>query len=141
MNMKRTFLLVLTTSLLFWTYWSCKDAITGGRSNVVFPDSGVSYGRQVEPLFLQSCAYSGCHGADTFEANGFSLDSYANATYKPGIIIPCRRNQACNPENSILVQSIEGINGLQRMPTQGTPLNQNQINGIKTWIREGAQNN
>ncbi len=142
MMSKKIMTLLAVCAVMFLTLWSCKDDQSGpGPSTVVFPDSGVSYSRHVEPLFYQSCAFTGCHGADTFQAFGFSLDSYQNATYKPGIIIPCRINQPCNPENSILVQRIEGINGLEIMPPVGPPLNSNQVKGIKEWIREGAQNN
>jgi hypothetical protein len=35
---------------------------------------------------------------------------------------------------------IEGRLG-ERMPPGGYPLNQNQINGLRAWIAEGAKNN
>ena len=140
-NKEKTWI-VISILLGVGIYWSCKDEITGGGpSTVVFPDSGVKYGIHVEPLFLQSCAFSGCHGEDTYATMGFSLDTYEHATARAGIIVPCRQNEPCNPENSILIQRIEGLNGLEQMPKYGPPLNSNQINGMKTWIREGAQNN
>ena len=141
MRDKQAMFIGLSMSLILWICWSCKDDITGGPSTIVFPDSGVHYGTHVEPLFLQSCAFSGCHGEDTFDSRGFSLETYEHATSRVGIIIPCRRGEACNPENSILVRRIEGLDGLEQMPKFRPPLNSNQINGIKTWIREGAQNN
>jgi hypothetical protein len=36
---------------------------------------------------------------------------------------------------------IEGRADGARMPLNRNPLNQNQINGIRTWINEGAQRN
>ena len=47
------------------------------------------------------------------------------------------RNQ---PDQSTLVMRIEGRIG-ERMPLNRRALNQNQINGIRAWIGEGALNN
>jgi hypothetical protein len=52
----------------------------------------------------------------------------------PGVVVPN------DPGNSGLVMRIEGSIGA-RMPLNRNPLNQNQINGIRTWIAEGARNN
>lgn len=115
----------------------CKDDTTdNGPIDIVFPNSNVSYGKYVQPLFDRGCAFSGCHGADTFEFRGYSLDSYGNmmfGTYR--VVLPT------DPDNSILVRRIEGLDNKPRMPLDRTPLTTNQINGIKQWIREGAQNN
>jgi len=116
---------------------ACKDDISSsGTSGIVFPDSGVSYGKQVQPLFDRGCAFSGCHGPDTFADRGYSLDSYQNATSRPGIIVPY------NPNGSILIQSILGFAAnTRRMPVNRDTLNANQTKGLKTWISEGARNN
>ena len=134
--------IVLCISFITVLITSCKDDISdGGPIDIVFPDSNVSYGKYVQPLFDRGCAFSGCHGQDTFDARGFSLYSYQHATSKPGIIVPCFRNQPCDPEQSILIRRVEGLDGLPRMPVNRSPLTTNQINGMKQWIREGAQNN
>ena len=116
---------------------SCKDSSTSKTSSVVFPSSNISYGKQVQPLFNQVCAFPGCHGADTFLERGYSLDSYQDLT--PGaahqIVIPG------NPDGSILIQSIEGSYGPDRMPLNLPALNDNQIQGLRKWIAEGARNN
>ncbi len=142
MKPSRFFLIVVSLFSTIFTLITCKDNITEQNPNdIVFPDSGVSYGKHVEPLFLRACAFSGCHGADTFDERRFSLDTYQHATSKAGIIVPCFPKEPCDPEASILVRRIEGLDGRPRMPLNRTPLNDNQIKGIKTWIREGAQNN
>jgi hypothetical protein len=129
--------------LLFscWVVWSCKDSVVDNGADIVFPASNVKYGRYVQPLFDRACAFSGCHGTDTFNDRGYSLDSYAHATSRVGIIIPCFPNEACNPENSILIRRIEGLDGLPKMPLYRPALTTNQVTGMKQWIREGAQNN
>lgn len=122
---------LLVANLIYFTN-SCKEEI---ESDIVFPDSGVSYIQHVEPLFIQTCVYMGCHASDTYEQFGFSLDSYQNIFSRPGIIIHG------DPDASILVHRIEGRFGLLRMPLNQPPLTDNQIKGIKTWIKEGARAN
>ncbi len=137
MKWLKKFWWVLPSALLLVVCWSCKDTITGDGSNIVFPDSNISYGKQVEPLFLSSCAIPGCHTeADMDNAGGLSLETYQDATSVPLIIIPK------DTTNSQIVWSIEGTHGRPRMPPIGRPqLTTNQINGIKRWILEGAKNN
>ena len=104
----------------------------GSPSTIVFPTSGVSYSAQVQPLFNQACNFSGCHDA---ASTGLILTSYGEAALTiPGIVIPK------DPDHSVLVLRIQGSVGA-RMPPGAYPLNQNQINGIRTWINEGAKNN
>jgi hypothetical protein len=126
----------ITTMTLFATVAllsSCSKDSNPTSSDIVFPSSNVSYSQHVQPLFNTSCAVSGCHD-DATRQNNLSLTSYTNATARPGIIIPG------DAQNSVLAQRIDGR--LQpQMPFQRPPLNSNQINGIKTWINEGAKNN
>lgn len=131
-------------ALLFsgWVFWSCKDDLGGGGTkDIVFPATHISYGKQVQPLFDRGCSFSGCHGPDTYDQRGYSLDSYDHATARLGIIVACYPNESCNPENSLLIRRIEGLDNLPRMPLYLPALTDNQINGMKQWIREGAQNN
>ncbi|MGA9117635.1 MAG: hypothetical protein WB626_12755 [Bacteroidota bacterium] len=119
--------------------YGCKDEPAAGPdgspSDVVFPLSGVRYGLHVDLLFRQTCALAGCHD-DGQHTSPLQLTSHANTVYNSpiGTIIPTR------PDESNLVLRIENRLG-QRMPLNRNPLNQNQINGIRTWIAEGAQNN
>ncbi len=116
--------------------WSCKDDITGGGIiDIIFPDSNISYGKQVQPLFDRGCAFTGCHGPDTFADRNFSLDSYQNALNRPGIIVPY------DPEGSLLILKIEGRAPGARMPLNRDTLTANQIRGLRKWISEGARTN
>lgn len=118
----------------------CKDDPVLGEgespSTVVFPPREVSYGVHVQTLFNQTCAIPSCHDDGT-QAGGLSLTSHFNTVFAvPGIVI------SRDPANSILIMKIEGRGpGGERMPPGPNALNQNQINGIRTWIAEGAQNN
>jgi hypothetical protein len=135
----RELCILFAFGLLALMSYTCKDTSTNPDVgiDVVFPDSNVSYGQHVDPLFRLGCAFVGCHGADTYNANGFSLDSYAHLMFGPR-----RPVLPGDPENSVLVWRIEGRAGTgPRMPLNRMPLNDNQIRGMRTWIQEGAQNN
>ncbi len=121
------------SSLLSFIAGCGKDNTLADLESIVFPATNVSYGQHVQPLFNLTCAVSGCHDDATKQSN-LSLTSYVNATARPGIIV------LGNPDASVLVQRIEGT--IQpRMPFNRAPLNDNQIKGIRQWIKEGAKNN
>ena len=135
---RKSILLSLIALLLSFAVWSCEDTVSGGGggSSIVFPDSGVSYGRHVQPLFDQTCAFISCHGSDTFTQRGFSLESYDHLMFGTTVVILRRF-----PDDSPLVWRIEGRPGFARMPLNRTPLTDNQIRGMRRWILDGAQNN
>jgi len=126
---------MFATVILGVAFLSCKDEENiESPSNVVFPIDSVSYDRHVQPLFNQACAHAGCHD-DGQNTSPLKLTSYGNAVLSiPGVVV------AGNPDGSTLVLRIQGSVG-QRMPPFGGQLNQNQINGIRTWIAEGARQN
>ena len=137
--MKKIIVILLSLcgfSLLLWNAWSCKDQISGpGLSQIVFPSSGVSYSKQVQPLFNQGCGgqNNACHGPETFATLQYSLDTYLHAINKLGIIVPG------SPDQSLLILTIDGKSP-PAMPPAGSPaLTQNQITGLQTWITEGAR--
>ncbi|MEW6510606.1 MAG: c-type cytochrome domain-containing protein [Bacteroidota bacterium] len=118
---------------------SCKDEnITGlgdSPSNVVFPTRDVSYAVHVQILFNQTCALGGCHDNGPHQSP-LRLTEYGYAVLTiPGVVV------AGKPDESTLVFRIEGRVGERMPPPPSNPLNQNQINGIRTWIAEGAKNN
>ena len=126
---------MLYVAVLAGINWDCKDDITGGPIDIVFPASNISYGKYVQPLFDRGCAYSGCHAGDS-PPDGLNLEDYQDALSSDlGVIIPN------DTTNSRIIWSIQGTHGAQRMPPDRDPLTPNQIKGIKQWILEGAKNN
>lgn len=129
-----TFCLLVTAGCISTLALACKDAIQDpDESDIVFPDSAVSFTRHVEPLLQQRCAFIGCHAGSLPAAElDLSTPSYQSLkNHLPILII------AGEPDNSLLVQRITGAFP-PRMPLNRQSLTQNQINGIKQWIREGA---
>ena len=128
---KKYLILIITTSTIIISQ-SCDDTITSTEiDNLVMPDSNVSYSKHIAPVFEVKCVP--CHNASRTEA-GLDLSSWVNATRDPSIIFPG------SDSTSILVWTIERIPPYPPMPPSEW-LKRNHINGIRTWIREGALNN
>ncbi len=89
----------------------------------------VCFESNVLPIFVSSCARSGCHDASRHEG-GYRLDNYANIVGKgisPG-----------SATNSKLYKVLFG-SGEDIMPPDA-PLTQAQKDSIKAWINQGAKN-
>ncbi len=127
--------------LLGLVFSSCKNVLGPSSSTpIVFPASNVSYTKQVQPLFDQKCNVPGCHDSQT-QAGNPPLDlsdqnGYTSLITTPGIVVHG------DTLDSELIESVEGRMPLMPPPLSGiSALNQNQINGLKTWIMEGAKLN
>ena len=96
-------------------------------------------------IFTPSCALSGCH-AGPAPAQGMNLSvgqAYANIVNITALqgggsfirIIPG------DPDNSYLVQKVEGTAGGARMPFGAPPLSTALIQDLRDWVSDGAPNN
>jgi len=131
-NLTVKYSILLTLLFLLVIVQSCDDSLTSSDiDNLVMPDSNVSYMAHIAPVFEVKCVP--CHNSQRSEA-GLDLSSWVNATRDPSIIFPG------SDSTSILVYSIERLPPYAPMPPYEW-LKRNHINGIRTWIREGAQNN
>jgi hypothetical protein len=135
-NMKKITPFLFPLLMVALLIYACDDTITASDlDNVKIPDSNVSYSKYIQPIFNGKCgAVNGCHDTES-QKGGVILSSWSTVrNYE--IVVPG------NIANSKLVWAIEGI-GATLMPPQGVvnPLTKNQIAGIKTWIKEGAENN
>jgi hypothetical protein len=114
--------------------WSCQQQITD-PSQIVIPASNVSFERNLLPLFNLTCNAAGCHSSDS-RAGGVALTSYFEVVFnRPGLVI------AGKPEQSLLAQIMDIANAGRPPHLQSfqNRITQNHINGVKTWIREGAK--
>jgi hypothetical protein len=119
-------------SLMWLSQSGCKDTGTDTGDDIVFPDSNVSYLAHVQPYMTLRCSTYGCHD-DATQAGGLSLTTYMNMTARPGIVVPR------DSKSSLLMQRIDGR--LPHPPNAPILINQNQLNGIRRWIDEGAKYN
>jgi mono/diheme cytochrome c family protein len=91
----------------------------------------VSYSSQIAPLFADQCV--SCHGEETAEA-GLRLDSYAAAMQgsEYGAVI-----EAGSPEGSLLLDMISA----GEMPQEADAMDEDDVELVRNWIAEGAEDN
>lgn len=101
--------------------------------------SNVSFSADVQPIMQQHCV--SCHN-NNFANNNFNATSYESILSGSGTVYGNQIVVPNEPDQSGLVDIIEPDpeSGLQRMPTGGS-LSGDEIQIIRAWIREGAQNN
>jgi hypothetical protein len=116
-----------------------EDDDEDGTGNLCDPDyspsyiAGVCFERDLLPVFLTSCALSGCHDGSN-EDNDFVLTNYTNITAReffPG-----------NPGETKIYKTITApANEDDHMPPAPyASLTSQQISNIRTWILEGGLN-
>ncbi len=106
------------------------------EASTVPPSAAVSYADEIAPIFQQYCV--SCHGGEWEgeERTELSLDmttyegTMAGSEY--GSVI-----EPGDPDNSLLLEMIEDGD----MPEEGDPVPPEDIEKIRTWIAEGAENN
>jgi hypothetical protein len=122
--MKNTLLIGILIALLL-CFCGGGDKKTNNNTSDTITWSGY-----VQPLLNQKC--SPCHTTDG--SKNFYVTTYELITAKSYIIIPN------NPDGSLIIQKLEGTN-LPAMPMTGNKLPQAEIDSIRKWITQGAQNN
>ncbi len=119
-------------ALVCTLFSACGDNLVSNPNDIVFPSSNVSYNDQVQPLFNVGCNFSGCHN-DASQAGFIRLTAWTYLFDTPGMVVPGK------PENSPLYQVMSG--DLAHVASFQARINNNHIQGIYTWIQEGAKNN
>ncbi len=92
----------------------------------------VDFTRDVMPIFKRTCVE--CHGPDKVKAR-LRMDSVealqkggkSGALLKPG-----------DPENSLVLRRVLGLDGEDQMPLDKDPLTEKQIDTLRRWIAAGA---
>ena len=133
--------------LLAFAFSACSKS--SSSSNPVSPpatgNSSISFHSQIQPIFTANCAVSSCHAGPTPQ-QGMDLSSgkaYASIVNVKSIEVPTYyRVKPSYSDSSFLYFKITGnsIAGI-RMPYQRAPLSSSDIQTIKNWIDQGAQNN
>ena len=92
----------------------------------------VDFSRDVRPILEKTCIE--CHGPEKVKAR-LRMDSVAGlqkggkngALFKPG-----------DPENSLIMRRVLGLDGEDQMPLDKDPLTEAQIDTLRRWIAAGA---
>lgn len=97
-----------------------------------------------EMIFTPTCAVGGCHDAGTNSA-GLTLEeglAFGNLVGVDSSEVPSlMRVEPSNPDDSFLVIKLEGTDPRfvgQRMPASGNFLSSAEIQAIRDWIANGA---
>ncbi len=106
------------------------------------PPFGANFSEIQDNVFTPTCAVAGCHtgagapqGLRLDAANSFALLVGVASTQVPALL----RVEAGDPDNSYLIQKLEGTAAAgEQMPRGGPPLDQATIDVIRQWISDGA---
>ncbi|APF18405.1 hypothetical protein [Caldithrix abyssi] len=148
-NFFRT-LIVLTLFSLVIVF--CDKNSTNGEKEIVFPETGVSFYEHVQPLFDRTCGFeSGCHSPSDEPTSrkqltysilvtkslllNFTLSSTGEKLIDLNIH---QKNPDIAPLYLILAVGYPREQEDLMPPIPREPLNQNQLNGILQWIKEGC---
>jgi uncharacterized membrane protein/mono/diheme cytochrome c family protein len=92
----------------------------------------VDFTRDVMPILKDTCVE--CHGPDKVKARlrmdsveGLQKGGKSGALVKPG-----------DPENSLMMRRVLGLDGDDQMPLDKDPLTEKQIDTLRRWIAAGA---
>lgn len=145
-NPSRKNLLSTAPVLALTTLLACGEDTTQPGNNQI------SFSQQIQPIFTQSCALSGCHGSGNLQPPQKPMNLSAGQAYTNTVNVSSAqlgsmdRIEPGQPDQSYLVHKIQGTH-LQvggsgvRMPASGNFLSQSQIDLIRNWISQGALNN
>jgi hypothetical protein len=132
---KKTLQLIMYYFVICILIISCDDTINQeDLDSKIIPSTNVSYSQHIQPVFEARCNNSGCHNSSD-RAKGLSLANHSSTTSDFLVVAPG------SPDNSKLIWAIEGRTTFPMPPVGYRPLTKNQIDGIRTWIKEGAKNN
>ena len=133
-KLKQIVILIFGINFLLLINTGCDDTLTSEEvDSIVMPDSNVSYAKHIAIVFELKC--NRCHNPSQREG-GVDLSSHAQIISDPRIV------SQGSASTSVLVWTIEYRAGIPQMPPPiYGQLVLNHIEGIKTWINEGAKNN
>lgn len=126
-------------------FTGCSDNATSSENGKT-PDTDPSFASDIQPIFNSFCATSGCHDNANSTGTGLILtsgNSYDNLVSVASIeVASLNLVEPGEPDNSYLVGKIEGTQAVgDRMPQGRSPLSAENIQLIRTWIEQGAENN
>lgn len=144
-----TFFLILITGLFI--FFNCSDeGVSPDQKEYVIPDKNISYYKDLQPMFNGKCGFgSNCHSPEnknplvaglSFNDKQVFMDYVVSHSGKPLVDISKHQSQ---PHFAPLYEIVTTqYFGLERQPPLSAgrePLNKNQTEGIKQWIKEGAK--
>jgi len=129
--------IIISLLLIFLIFSSnCMNNVEDNTG--VIPDGPISFSADVNPILVNRCG--ACHGVGQ---NGFNSSSYnaIMASVSPSSRYNGPYVVSGNADASPLIDKLEPNPQFGTRMPQGSSLSGNEIEIIRTWINEGAQNN
>ncbi|MDO8520239.1 MAG: c-type cytochrome domain-containing protein [Deltaproteobacteria bacterium] len=97
-----------------------------------------------DDIFTPTCAVSGCHSSVSAQeglslASGESFSSLVNVDSAQDSSL--KLVEPGDPDNSYLIHKLEGTGSGSQMPRGGSALSDEDMDRIRDWITNGAENN
>lgn len=121
----------ITVTLIFLVAFCTGCRKDFERQRTVNLDATISFSKNIQPIFNESCAKSGCH-MEFGQAPNLMPGVAYDQLLELGYVDPA------NPEGSLLYQKVSAT--VKQMPPTSN-LSSLQINSIYAWIKQGAKNN
>ena len=111
-------------------------------------DDGIFFPQDIQPILTAKCTNAACHdgaapaeGMDLTEGNAHQ--NLVGVTANQCELVDNReRVDPTNPDGSYLIDKLLGEDlcgqTVQRMPASGEPLSENEVEAIRKWIEQGA---
>lgn len=127
---------LFTLTLILLTACSGDKNATDPADNP-YPSEDLSYSQHIQPIFFSNCSLSGCHDPAS-RAGGLDLLSEPPSFLgRSGVLVVIPFAPTGSLLYRVLFTSDPSFN-VNRMPPNGAPLTDNEINAIGKWIEEGA---
>ncbi|MGD9897564.1 MAG: hypothetical protein AB7T22_00415 [Calditrichaceae bacterium] len=137
------FCLIILTNILIQ---SCDSGTNPADIDYVLPEKNLSYYDDLQPMFNGKCAFeSGCHGTNTkFSLSFDTKDEFMNYRFtqtgeKLVDVVRDLPEPELSPLYLIVTEGYFSYKEIKRMPLDRNRLPQNNTDGIKQWIKEGAK--
>ena len=118
----------IATALVALACAGCSSGDITSPTDVVFPAKNVSFKTSVYPYMSLACNTTGCH--DGFTANADNFTSWTLLRSANGVVAP-----GDTTSELVLVMFGKVVHSGQFLA------NDNQRNGIRQWVLEGANDN
>ncbi len=126
---------------------SCDSGTNPADIDYVLPEKNLSYYDDLQPMFNGKCAFeSGCHGTDNpelfinFDQKNDVMNYRFRVTGEKLVdIVRDLPNPELSPLYLIVTEGYFSYKEIKRMPLDRNRLPQNNTDGIKQWIKEGAK--
>lgn len=127
----RGLLLSLTLIAVGYLQAGCTGNTATQPQEIIFPDQDVSYQAHTDPFLTLACGQ--CHGTSN-AAGDIVLTTYNGLLFsRPNLVVPGKADE------SLLNQVLEQVIG---HPVGNiSVISENQVQGVRTWVEEGAGNN